>query len=131
MMPMDTFDEIVSPEAVSSFSIVAAVFYVLCVVALWRLFTKAGKPGILALIPIVNVIVLVKIAGYSGWLALLYLIPIVGTVFAAIVAVRLGENFGKGAFFSIFFLWILPFIGYFTIGFGSATYRKPVQPLAG
>ncbi|QTV80107.1 DUF5684 domain-containing protein [Microbacterium sp. NIBRBAC000506063] len=104
--------------------IVGLVLYVLVVVALWKVFTKAGHPGILAIIPLVNLIFLVKIAGYSGWLVLLYLIPIVNVVFAILVAIKLGANFGKGAVSSFFLLWLIPIIGYFVIGFGDAKYQK-------
>lgn len=104
--------------------LIALAFYVLVAVALWKVFTKAGYPGILALIPIVNVIFLVKIADMSGWLALLYLIPIVGFIFHIIVCVKVGDAFGKGGVFSFFLLWMLPFIGYFILGFGEAKYRK-------
>lgn len=105
-------------------SIVLIAYYVLLVIAAWKMFSKAGYPGILSLIPIVNLIIIVKIAGYSGWLVLLYLIPIVNVVFALLVAIRLGANFGKGGLFSVLWLWIFPVIGYFIIGFGSATYRS-------
>ena len=100
------------------------VFYVITVVALWKVFVKAGEPGFLAIIPIVNVVYVVKIAGKSPWLALLYLIPIVGVVFAIIVALNLGRRFGKGGVFSFFLLWLIPFVGYLILGFGSATYTK-------
>ncbi len=105
-------------------SITAVAFYILVAVALWKVFVKAGRPGFLALIPIVNLVVLVIIAGRSGWLALLYLIPVVNIVFAIIVALDLGKRFGKGAGFSIFLLWLFPIIGYLILGFGSAEYRK-------
>lgn len=105
-------------------SVVAIVVYVLFVVAAWKMFAKAGYPGILALIPIVNLIVIVRIAGYSGWLVLLYLIPIVNIVFAILVALRLGGSFGKGGFFSILWLWLFPVIGYFVLGYGSARYGR-------
>ncbi|MDA4892125.1 MULTISPECIES: DUF5684 domain-containing protein [Microbacterium] len=105
-------------------SLLALAYYVLVVIAMWRVFTKAGYPGILALIPIVNLVFLVKIAGMSGWWALLYLIPLVNIVFAIVVAVKLGANFGKGGVFSFFLLWLIPFIGYFIIGFGSARYQR-------
>jgi len=105
-------------------SVVLIAYYVLLVVAAWKMFSKAGYPGILALIPIVNLIVIVKIAGYSAWLVLLYLIPIVNVVFAILVALRLGGNFGKGGFFSILWLWLFPVIGYFILGYGSAQYRR-------
>ena len=99
-------------------------FYILVAVALWKVFEKAGYAGILALIPIVNVFIVVKIAGYSAWMTLLYLIPIVGWIFGIVVAVRVGERFGKGAGFSFFLLWLIPFIGYFIIGLGDARYRR-------
>lgn len=107
-----------------SAGIVTLVLYILYAVALWKVFTKAGYPGILALIPIVNLFFLVKIAGMSAWFALLYLIPIVNIVFAIVVAFKVGANFGKGGVFSFFLLWMFPIIGNFIIGFGSATYRK-------
>jgi hypothetical protein len=109
----------------STSGIVGLVLYILIAVALWRVFSKAGWPGILAIIPIVNVFILVKIAGYSAWLGLLYLIPIVNIVWSIIVAVRVGKGFGKGGGFSFFLLWLFAVIGYFILGFGRATYTKP------
>ncbi|MFJ4224192.1 DUF5684 domain-containing protein [Microbacterium sp. NPDC089695] len=104
--------------------LIALVFYVIVVIGLWKIFTKAGYPGILAIIPIVNIVFLVKIAGMSGWLALLYLIPIVGWIFGIIVAIKLGERFGKGGVFSFFLLFLLPYIGYLILGFGESRYSK-------
>lgn len=109
-----------------SYSVIGLIWYVLVAVALWRVFSKAGYPGILAIIPIVNIFILVKVAGYSAWLGLLYLIPIVNLVFSIIVAVRVGKGFGKGGGWSFFLLWLFAFIGYFILGFGKATYSKPV-----
>lgn len=110
----------------STSGVIALVWYVLVAVALWRVFDKAGYPGILAIIPIVNVFILVKVAGYSAWLGLLYLIPIVGWIFSIVVAVRVGRGFGKGGVWSFFLLWLVAFVGYFILGFGRATYTKPV-----
>lgn len=103
------------------------LWYVLVAIAMWLVFKKAGWPGILALIPIVNIVILVKIAGYSGWMSLLYLIPIVNVVFSIVVAVKVGAAFGKGGAWSFFLLWLIAFIGYFILGFGDATYTKPVK----
>ena len=104
--------------------LITLVFYVVVVIGLWKVFTKAGHPGILALIPIVNVVFLVKIAGMSGWWSLMYLIPIVNIVFGVIVAVKLGERFGKGTVFSFFLLFLFPYIGYLILGFGESRYSK-------
>ncbi|MGS0561378.1 DUF5684 domain-containing protein [Microbacterium aurugineum] len=104
--------------------LIALVFYILVAVGLWKVFTKAGYPGILAIIPIVNLIFLVKIAGMSGWFALLYLIPIANLVLAIIVAFKLGARFGKGGVFSFFLLFLFPYIGYLILGFGDSRYSK-------
>jgi len=122
--PTDAAGNILSGLLNGTTSVVGLIFYVIVVIALWKVFTKAGHAGWLALIPIVNLIFLIKIAGLSGWFVLLYLIPIVNIVMSIIVAVKLGKNFGKGGAFSFFLLWLFSFIGYFIIGFGSAQYRR-------
>ncbi|MDN3495498.1 DUF5684 domain-containing protein [Planococcus sp. APC 4015] len=104
--------------------ILGLAWYILLVVALWKVFTKAGYPGWLAIIPIVNTFVLVKIAGYSAWMGLLYLIPIVNIVFHIIVSLRIGKGFGQSTVFSVFLLWLFSAIGFLILGFGSATYDK-------
>lgn len=106
------------------YSFVGIIFYLLIAIALWRVFTKAGYAGILAIIPIVNVFLLVKIAGYSAWMGLLYLIPIVNFIFSIFVAIRLGDRFGKGGGFSFFLLFLFPVVGYFIIGYGGSQYRR-------
>ena len=108
----------------TTYGVIGFILYVITVIALWKVFTKAGHPGWLAIIPIVNLFVLTKIAGFSYWLGLLYLIPFVNIVLHIIVALRVGKGFGKGAGFSIFLLWLFSFIGYLILGFGSDTYDK-------
>jgi hypothetical protein len=122
--PTDAAGNIYASLFSGTTSVFALIFYVIVVIALWKVFTKAGYAGWLALIPIVNLIFLIKIAGLSGWFVLLYLIPIVNIVMSIIVAIKLGKNFGKGGVFSFFLLWLFSFIGYFIIGFGSAQYRR-------
>jgi hypothetical protein len=121
---MTSITDQASLSSVWTSSIIGLVIYVIVVVALWRVFTKAGWPGILAIIPIVNMFILVKVAGYSAWLGLLYFVPIANLILAIIVAVKVGANFGKGGAFSFFLLFLLPFIGYLILGFGDARYAK-------
>jgi hypothetical protein len=96
--------------------------YAIMVVALWPVLTKAGRPGWGAIIPIYNVYLLVKIAGYHGALTILFYIPIANIIVGIIVALVLGRAFGKGGAFSFFLLWLLAIIGYFIVGYGSSTY---------
>jgi len=107
-----------------TYGIFGLIWYVLLAIALWRVFSKAGYPGILAIIPIVNVFILVKVAGYSAWMTLLYLIPIVNIVFSIFVAIRTGDRFGKGGAFSFFLLWLFAVIGYMILGYGGSQYTR-------
>ncbi|MHA3683262.1 DUF5684 domain-containing protein [Leucobacter sp. HY1910] len=123
MFALETITDSTSLAALNgTTTVIALIWYVIIVIALWRVFSKAGYPGILAIIPIVNVFFLVKIAGYSAWMTLLLFVPIVNFIFAIFVALRTGERFGKGGVFSIFLLWLFSAIGYLILGFGSATY---------
>ncbi|MBP2436590.1 DUF5684 domain-containing protein [Microbacterium amylolyticum] len=105
--------------------VVGVICYIIVAIALWKVFTKAGLPGFLAIIPIVNLFALVKVSGLKIWWGLLYLVPIVNIVFAIIVALKVGERFGKGGAFSFFLLFLFQFIGYLILGFGDARYRQP------
>lgn len=92
----------------TAYGVIALAAYVLYVIALWRAFNKAGYPGILAIIPIVNVFFWVRIVGYSAWMTLLLLIPIVNFIFSIVVALRIGCGFGKGAVWSFSLLCLIP-----------------------
>ena len=121
--PNNIFDQTSIFALSTTNSVLAFAVYVLVVIALWRVFTKAGYPGWLAIIPIVNAIFVVKVAGFSGWMTLLYLIPIVNIVFHIIVSIRLGRAFGHGWFFSLLLLVIVWVIGYLIVGFSGDKYR--------
>src|SRR4051794_4395636 len=75
--------------------------FIISIVALWKLFTKAGKPGWAAIVPIYNLIVLLEIAGKPAWWIILMLIPLVNFIIAIILFIALAESFGKGAGFGI------------------------------
>jgi hypothetical protein len=110
--------------------LVSLVLIVLVVVAIWKMFVKAGKPGWAALIPFYNSWVMAEVAGKPGWwglLPLLAFIPFLGWIIAIVVgiiiALGLAKNFGKSEVFGIFGLWLFSIVGYMILGFGSATYR--------
>lgn len=97
------------------------VFYL---AAMWRIFTKAGKPGWAIFIPIYSTIVLLNIAGRSGWWILLFLIPVVDVVVGLIVLNDLSKSFGRGIGTTLGLIFLSPiFIP--ILGFGSARYVGP------
>lgn len=106
--------------------ILGIVLGVAMIVAMWKIFTKAGEAGWKSIIPIYNAFVLFRIAGLNPWMFLLMLIPLVNVVVAIVLSLKLGERFGKGAGWSIFLLVIFSTIGYLILGFGSDQYRRPL-----
>jgi hypothetical protein len=102
--------------------IIGLAIAILMIVAVWRVFTKAGQPGWAAIIPIYNTIILLRVAGKPWWWFLLLFIPIVNIVIMIMAWVGVAENFGKGMGFVIGLIF-LPFIFTLILAFGSATYR--------
>ena len=110
----------------SAFScICGGIIFIVVVVGLWKLFTKAGEPGWAAIIPIYNYYVILKIVGRPWWWLLLLLIPFVNIIVYLIVAIDLAKSFGKDAAYGIILLWLLSAIGYLILGFGDAEYQGP------
>jgi uncharacterized membrane protein YhaH (DUF805 family) len=104
--------------------LVALAILVFLIASVWRVFTKAGKAGWLVLIPLVNVYVLMKIAGRPGWWLILFLIPLVNLIISILVSLDLAKSFGKGAGFGLGLAFLGP-IFYPILGFGSARYNGP------
>jgi hypothetical protein len=99
------------------------VVLVALIVAMWKIFAKAGKPGWAAIVPIYNIWVLLQIIGRPGWWIILFFIPFVNFVISIVVALDLGKAFGKDPVFSIFLLWLFSIIGYLILGFGKDEYK--------
>jgi hypothetical protein len=100
---------------------------ILLIAAMWKVFSKAGQPGWAAIIPIYNMYVLCKVAGRPGWWLILLLIPFVNFIILIILSIDIAKAFGKGAGFGIG-LFLLPFIFYPILGFGSAQYQGGAGP---
>jgi len=96
----------------------------LVIVAMWKVFTKAGRPGWAAIIPIYNMYVWCKIVGRPGWWVILMLIPLVNIIIGIIVCIDLAKSFGKGVGFGIG-IALLGIIFLPILGFGSAQYQGP------
>jgi hypothetical protein len=90
--------------------------------AMWRVFEKAGQPGWAALIPIVNLFFLARVAGKPLWTVALLFIPFVNVLAAVIYGVSIARHFGKGPLFGLGLTFLGP-IFYPIIGYGSARYR--------
>ena len=96
----------------------------LLIVAMWKVFTKAGQPGWASIIPIYNLYIWCKIVGRPWWWILLMLIPFVNFIVCIILCIDLAKSFGKGVGFGIG-LALLGIIFFPILGFGSAQYQGP------
>jgi hypothetical protein len=83
------------------FAVVYLAVIALVIAAMWKIFTKAGKPGWAALVPIYNIIVLLEIAGKPTWWVVLFLIPFVNFIALILVSIAVAKNFGKGTGFGL------------------------------
>ena len=108
--------------------VIYGVMLIIMIVSLWKIFTKAGKPGWAAIVPIYNLIVWLEIVGKPVWWIILLLIPFVNVVIAIMLTHQLSLAFGQGIGMTLLMIF-LPFIGYPMLAFGSATYQG-VRPLA-
>jgi hypothetical protein len=110
-------------------ALVALLVYVAVIIGIavlviggwWKVFSKAGKPGWAAIVPIYNIIIMLEIAGKPIWWILLCLIPVVNLIIIIIVMVEIAKAFGHGVGFAIGMI-LLGFIFVPILGFGSSQY---------
>ena len=113
------------------FALVALVIAIIQIIAMWKVFTKAGEKGWKSIIPIYNLVTLFRISGLSPWLILVYLlgaIPVVGGIICLILFIyqanSLAKAFGKGTGFTVGLVLLAP-IFYMILAFGDSKYTKP------
>ena len=105
--------------------IIYLAIVVLMIVSLWITVSKAGRPGVSQIIPIWDIIELVRISGKPlWWVILILLIPIVNIILLIMVFHGISKAFGKDAGFTVG-LVLLPFIFFPILAFGKATYTAP------
>ena len=128
--------------------VLAIVWYILQVIADWKIFTKAGEPGWKSIIPFYNIFVEYQIC-WSGIFGLVFILatlltswistitdapswlPIVSTILGIVAcvlhfiqSVKLAKSFDKGTGFGILLFLFGP-ICRMVLGFGKASYIGP------
>jgi hypothetical protein len=95
---------------------------VLMAVGLWKVASKAGIFGLWAIIPIVQLFTLARIAGKPAWWGLLCFVPLVNIVIIIIFYIEISKKFGRGVGTTLGLVF-LPFIFWPILGLGSAQYN--------
>ena len=106
------------------FLIVFIAIFVFYIIAMWRIYEKAGQPGWATIIPFYNTWVLLKIVGRPGWWFILLFIPFVNIVIDIILLNDLSKSFGHGAGFTVGLLF-LSIIFFPILAFGDSRYLGP------
>jgi hypothetical protein len=132
-------------KVLSTILIGYVVWHILQAVADWKIFSKAGRPGILAFIPIVNIYVEYGIC-WSNFMGLIYLVCIgitsyvsgvqepsstlttisgVASILALVLhivqSIKLARSFGKGVGYGILLILFGPLARLF-LGLGDSRY---------
>ena len=112
-----------------------SMFYILgfmlllSVVAQWRLYEKAGQPGIASIVPVWNVIIFLKIIGRPASHMFLFLIPVYGQFYLIPkVWIELCQSFGKRTMLDYVLVVLLNGLYIFNLGMSYDTeYIGPVH----
>jgi hypothetical protein len=105
----------------STMLVLIGAVYLFFLVATWKLYSKAGRPGWASLIPIYTTVVFCRICGRSGWLTLALMIPGVNVIVSIMLSVDLARVFGRGTGFALGLIFLSP-IFFPILAFGSSRY---------
>ena len=106
--------------------LVSIIGSLISLIAMWKIFTKAGKPGWAVIVPVYNIVVLFEIIELEWWHVLIALfVPFAVFIYIIIIDIKLAKVFGKGTGFILLLIFI-PVVGQLMLAFGNATYNGQV-----
>ncbi len=91
-------------------------------VALSKIFEKAGFPSKSAYIPIYNIFILIKILDIPTPFIFFYFIPLINIMAYAYTCYKLSQCFNKGPVFYTIGIFLLPFVFIPVLGFGKSQF---------
>lgn len=107
--------------------LIMLVVSIISIISMWKLFTKAGKPGWAAIVPIYNQIVMLEIAGRPVWWFLLIMfVPFFGLWVSIVSVIDFVRSYQRSG------LWVLgmiflPIIALPMLAFqGKTKYAGPI-----
>lgn len=101
---------------------IPSIIGLLVIISMWKIFTKAGKPGWASIVPIYNMVVMVEISGLSMIYVLFLFIPILNIYAIFKIYIEIAHKFGKTTGFGIGLIF-LNVIFMPMLAFGDATYN--------
>ena len=77
------------------------ILSLIIIISYAKIFKKAGKPWWASIVPIYNVIVMIKVAKLPLWYIVLFLVPIANIYATFKIYIEIAKKFGKGTGFGI------------------------------
>ena len=99
-------------------AVISSIIGLIMVISLWKVFTKCGKEGWAAIIPIYNIVVMTQICELPTWYVLLMFVPFANFFVLWKLAEGFTKLFNKDDGFK-FLMFFLPVVGYPMLGFGK------------
>lgn len=131
---------------ITAVAITTLIFYVLEIIAWWKMFEKAGEKGWKSLIPVYNFYIYYKISWKTSWFFVALILSIaygilgsattmvpaaVATICSLICAIldiiqsiKLSKSFGHGVPFGLG-VWLIQPVFLMIVGFGKSEYKGP------
>jgi hypothetical protein len=108
--------------------LLSSIWFVALLVSGWRMYSKAGQPGWIGVIPVLSTLGALKMIGKPYWWAVLYLVPVLNVIVYTVVEVLVARSFGQSFLFGVGLAIPItrPFFK-LMLGFGSARYLGPVD----
>ena len=97
------------------------------IISMWKVFVKAGQPGWACIVPIYNILIMLKIANKPWRWIFMFIIPIANLVFAIMLLHRISLSFGKGGGFTVGLLF-LGIIFWGILAFDKSEYKMIEEP---
>lgn len=129
-----TNDYVISNNVKAGLGAAFIVYMIIClaiaavmIVSLWKVFTKAGRPGWAAIVPFYNMWTLFEIGGQKGPYIFFIFIPFFGQiiylVFQIMALLEIAKRFGKDTLFGVLSIFF-PIITFPILAFSDAKYSE-------
>jgi signal peptidase I len=108
--------------------ILTILFFIVSTAGLWRIFSKAGKPGWHAVVPFLNIVTWIKVIGKPKWWIIPALLPFVNVFLLLLMVVETLKCFKHDRLWQITLAVLFPFVYIPFLGFSSKEiYTHPSQ----
>lgn len=117
-------DETAVAAGMMGYMFVMFLASIVMIVALWKLYAKAEKPGWASIVPIYNLFVMLEMIGKPAWWIILFFIPGANAVVGILMTYHFVKCFGKpGSHVLLALFFGLIYFPY--LAFSSAAYTAP------